>query len=164
IFEGKAWYHDGVIVNYKNFKIIFDYYEIWSRKICSPMTRCYAEFTSADDFRFKLSNETFASEVAEFFGAQDVKINRPEIDEKFVIRTNNEFKVKRILANQNTRNRLSRLRKVNLEISDDNGIWDGKLENGKLQLSLFFEGKSKEQDLLLHVLGLFKEILDDLKE
>lgn len=164
VFEGKAWYHDGVVVNYQDFKIIFDYFDVWSGKISKPVTRCFVEFKSIDGFRFKISNEGLASKISKFFGSQDVEINQSDFDEKFVVKANNEFKIKRILANRNIRNYLNQIDKVNLELSDDNGVWDGKLEKGKLQLSCFFYGNTKDENQLMNVLKLFKEIINDLKE
>jgi len=163
-FNGLAQYHDGVKVDYNGITIYFDHFDLWSGKFSSTLTRVYAQFSSLDNFKFKIDSSSLTSKISEFFGSQDIKIGRKEFDDKFIIKSNNEFKIKKILDNPNTRACLSSIDDVHLEISDSNGIWEGNLSDGKLELSFYFDEIINDSDRLIPILILFRYIIDDLQE
>jgi hypothetical protein len=62
------------------------------------------------------------------------------------------------------RNYLENLKEVNIQISDQNGIWEDKLPKGELQLSFFSDEEIKDFQVLNLLLDLFKQMLDELFE
>jgi hypothetical protein len=79
-----------------------------------------------------------------------------------VIKANNEFKIKSLLQNHKIRNLIEVQKEMNIEVSDQKGIWEEKLPEKEFELSYFMEGEIKDVEELKLLLRLFKEILDEL--
>ncbi len=80
-------------------------------------TRLTAPLQTLSDFRFAIHEENFLDEAGKFFGMQDVVIGYPEFDEKFIIKTNNEAKVKALFSDSNIREVLQSLTHFTLQIA-----------------------------------------------
>ncbi|WP_367755239.1 hypothetical protein [Flavobacterium sp. WC2430] len=162
--EGVSWYSDRTEIDYKNTKVVFDNYTLWSGKFSTEKTRVIVSFISVDNFKFEIYRNGFVRKIEKLFGAQDIEIGRADFDKDFIIKANNEFKTKKLLQNQKIRNYLENLKEVNIQISDQNGIWEDKLPKGELQLSFFSDEEIKDFQVLNLLLDLFKEMLDELFE
>lgn len=66
-------------------------------------TTLTAPLATLTDFRFAIHEEHFTDEIGKFFGMQDVVLGYKEFDEKLVVRTNDETKVKEIFADESVR-------------------------------------------------------------
>ena len=104
------------------------------------------------------------SSIAKIFGAQDVEIGNPEFDKKFIIKTNNEFKLKAFLRNKDLRVHIENCDKINLQISDREGIWGPKLAVNQFELSFFIKEPINDIQKLKSIYSLFIEMLKQLKE
>lgn len=67
------------------------------------LTTLKAPLTSTGDFRFALHKEHFLDEIGKFFGMQDVVTGYPGFDKHVVVKTNNEEKIKSIVADEGFR-------------------------------------------------------------
>lgn len=78
-----------------------------------------------DGFRFAIHEDTFLDEAGKLFGMQDVVIGYPEFDDKVIIKTNNEEKVKLLFDSEEVREALKALNDFSLHIEStdhqDNG-------------------------------------------
>jgi hypothetical protein len=162
--EGYSWISDSTEVNYKNWIIIFDNFTAWSGKYSTETTRIIVPITLIDNFRFEIYHEGFIRKIEKLFGAQDIKIGYPDFDKAFIIKSNNEFKIKTLLRNKEIRNFIESLKEVNLEISDQKGIWGEKLPKNEYELSYFMDGEIQNIQTLKSLLELFKLILDELHQ
>ena len=160
--EGYSWRSDSNTIEYKNWKIIFDNYTLWSGKYSSQMTRVVVPITLTDNFKFEIYREGFIRKIEKLFGAQDIEIGYPEFDKAFTIKSNNEFKVKTLLRSREIRNLLESQKEVNIQISDQEGIWENKLPEGEYELSYYMDGEVDDMEILKSVLKVFKLILDEL--
>lgn len=159
---GYSWISDSTEIEYKNWKIIFDNFTVWSGKYSSETTRIIAPITLADNFRFELYREGFIRKVEKLFGAQDIEIGDVDFDKVFTIKSNNEFKIKTLLQNKDIKNLIQSQKEVNLVISDQKGIWEEKLPKGEFELSYYVDGEIHNFESLKSLLKLFKLILDEL--
>ncbi len=66
-------------------------------------TMLRSELTTTAGFRFAIHHESFLDDLGKFFGMQDVEIGYPEFDEKVIVKTNNEAKVKSLFIHQPVR-------------------------------------------------------------
>lgn len=164
LIEPVSWHSGKTEIEYRNLKIVFDYYTLWSGKYSTVMTRAFISFVSADNFKFEIYRNGIIRRIEKLFGAQDVEIGRSEFDKAFIIKTNNEFKIKKLLNNQKVRNHLENLKELNIQICDQYGIWEHKLPEKELQLSFFADGKVSEIETLKIILELIKEMTDELFE
>lgn len=160
--EGNSWVSDKTEFEHNNFKIIFDNFTIWSGKYSTETTRIIVPFISNDNFRFEIYRTGFVRAIEKLFGAQDVTIGRRDFDKEFIIKTNNEFKVKSFLQNQKIRDLITSQKEVNIEISDQKGIWEEKLPEKNLELSFYANDEIKDIERLKLLLHLFKEMTDTL--
>ncbi|CAC9976880.1 hypothetical protein [Flavobacterium panici] len=162
--EGYFWNSDSVEIEYENWKIVFDNYTLWSGKYSTEMTRVIVPITLQDNFRFEIYKEGFIRKIEKFFGAQDIEIGYADFDKAFTIKSNNEFKIKTLLKNSDIRNSISNQKDVNIQISDQKGIWEEKLPKDKFELSYFSDGEILDLNILNDLLELFKLILNEMFE
>jgi hypothetical protein len=160
--EGYSWRSDSTEIEYKTWKIIFDNYRLWSGKNSTQMTRVITPITLKDNFKFEIYREGFVRKIEKLFGAQDIEIGYPDFDKAFIIKSNNEFKIKTLLRNKEIRNLISSQKEVNIQILNYQGIWEKELPENKFELSYFMDGQIKDIETLKSLLELFKLILDDL--
>nr|WP_315150009.1 hypothetical protein [uncultured Flavobacterium sp.] len=161
-FEGQYGMLDGTIISYKNWKIVFDYYDLYSGKFNERFTRIFVPIVSVDDFRFEIYNNGIIRSIEKIFGAQDIEIGIKEFDKRFILKANNGFKLKKLLLNPRIRQLLEIQKEVNFEISNYKGIWEK--ETQELEVSYFVKGEIKSIETLSSLLDLFKLVLDKLVE
>lgn len=160
--EGYSWQSDSTEIEYKNWKIVFDNYRLWSGKYSTQMTRVIAPITLKDHFKFEIYNEGFTRKIEKLFGAQDIEIGYPDFDKAFTIKSNNEFKIKTLLRNKELRNRIAIQKEVNIHISDQKGIWEQKLPENEFELSYYIDGEIDNLETLNSLLELFKILLNEM--
>lgn len=160
--EEFSWHSAKTEIDYKDLKIIFDNYTLWSGKYNTIITRIIVPFNSVDNFRFEIYNSGLLSRIEKLFGGQDVKIGREDFDKKHTIKANNELKIKTLLQNQKIRNLIEIQKSVHIEISDQKGIWEEKLPEKEFELSYYEDGKIEDIERLKSILNLFKEIIGGL--
>lgn len=161
-FTGRYGMLDGTIVNYKNWNIVFDYYDLYSGKFKQRFTRIFVPIDSRDNFKFEIYNNGIIRSVEKFFGAQDIEIGIKEFDKKFILKANNEFKLKRLLQNSTLRSLIKKEAEFNFQISNYKGIWEEETTN--FELSFFAKGEIKSIETLNSLLNIFKITLESLEE
>jgi len=162
--EGHSWTSDSVEIEYQNWKIVFDNFTLWSGKYSSEVTRIIAPIILKENFRFEIYSEGFIRKIEKLFESQDIQIAYPEFDKAFIIKSNNEFKIKTLLQNKAIRNSILTQKGVNLVISDRKGIWEEKLPENEFELSYFVSHKIQNMETLKSLLLLFKSILNQLHQ
>ncbi|MDR6761740.1 hypothetical protein J2Y38_001949 [Flavobacterium sp. 2755] len=160
--EGYSWQSDSVEIEYKNWKIVFDNYTLWSGKYGAEMTRVIVPIILQNNFRFEIYREGFVRKIEKIFGAQDIEIGYADFDKSFTIKSNNESKIKTLLQNNKIRNFIASQKDVNIQISDQKGIWEGKLPENEFELSYFIDGEIRDINTLNQLLELFILILDEM--
>ncbi|WP_343614312.1 hypothetical protein [Flavobacterium sp.] len=162
--EGHSSHSDSVEIEYKNWKIVFDNYRLWSGKYSAEMTRIVAPITLKDNFKFEIYKEGFIRKIEKIFGAEDIEIGYDDFDKMFTIKSNNEFKIKTLLRNKEIRDLISSQKDVNIQISDQKGIWEQKLPENEFELSYFIDGEILDLNTLNQLLQLFKLTIDAMLE
>ncbi|REH01647.1 hypothetical protein [Flavobacterium aquicola] len=162
--EGESWHSDRAEINYSEFKIIFDNYTLWSGKYSQEFTRVVVPFISRNNFTFEIYRNDILSSIEKIFGAQDIKIDIKEFDDLFIIKSNNELKVKSLLQNKKIRELIQKQIEGNLEISQHNSIWKPMLPKNEYQLLYYQEGKIADIEKLKSLLNLFIELIFELQK
>jgi hypothetical protein len=161
--EEFSWHSAKAEIDYNGLKIIFDNYTLWSGKYNTEMTRVMVSFNSFENFELEIYRSGIIRNIEKLFGAQDVKIGRNDFDKKFIIKTNNEHKIRTILQNEKIRKLIEIQKNINIVISNEKGIWEGKLPENKYELCFYDDGEIKDIERLKSILNLFKEFIDELK-
>lgn len=160
--EGYSWNSDSSEIEYKNWKIVFDNFTLWSGEHSAQMTRVVVAITLKDNFKFEIYREGFVRKIEKLFEAQDIETGHPDFDKTYTIKSNNEFKVKKLLNNKDIRNLIESQKDVNLQISNQKGIWEQILPLNEFELSYFTDGEIQDLKVLGSLLQLFKVLLDEL--
>jgi len=121
-------------------------------------TTLLAPLSSNDDFRFAVHTKHITDAIGKLFGMQDVVIGHTDFDEKFIIKTNNEAKVKALFNDSSVRNILLSLPHFTLEIIDEND----SLHDNVLQL--YIEEAIVQPERLRPVYHTFVQLLQRLNE
>jgi len=162
------WHSDKAVVDYKDYKIIFDNYThhttAGGNAYKQGYTRVRIPYASSDNFRFDLYRQKFFSTVAKIFGAQDVVIGSPEFDKKYIIKANDAFTVKALLGSGAIQKKIEAIPTINLQISDRKGIWGRKLPTGQMELCFFTEGEISNIPHLKDIHSLMTTLIDRLEE
>ncbi|MFH6997231.1 hypothetical protein ACHRVZ_04805 [Flavobacterium sp. FlaQc-57] len=64
--EGYSWRSDSNTIDYKNWKIIFDNYTLWSGKYSTQMTRVVAPITFTDNLNLKSIAKDLSGKLKNF--------------------------------------------------------------------------------------------------
>jgi len=158
--EPKWWGGDRVTAEVGQWEIVLDWYH--ANKV--TYTRMRAPYVNADGFRFHLFRKHFLSGVAEWLGFQDVRIGEAAFDDAFVVRGNDEAKLRALLARPRLRALLEAQPEVSLRVVDDEGFFRKKFPAGVDKLEFIVVGVIKDIDRLKLLYELFAETLQALCE
>lgn len=160
--KGGFWQANKVVVQEKKWTITLDTFAVHTQHAHIPFTRMRTPFVSRDGFRFKVSRRGFFSPLAILFGKKTVSAGIPEFDKKFVIQSNDEYKLRKLFAHQAIRELVEGQKQIHLEIKDDEG-WTGPKFPSDVDLLYFHaSGIIKDNDRLKSMFRLFAEILNEL--
>ena len=119
-----------------------------------PVTSFSAQLHDETVFRFHIEKQGLKQEIGKLFGVQDVIIGHPEFDKKFLIRTNDESKVKEVLSHAEVSSTLLNHPIVEFKIRERRiGM------NKEIVLTLELEGGITEPEKLRNIFQPFKIVL-----
>lgn len=159
---GGFWKGDKVVARAGEWSVTLDTYTVSDGKTSTTYTRMRAPFINKDGFKFKIYRKNIFSEVGKFFGMQDIEIGIPTFDEKFIIKGNNEFKVKELFANSTIRELIEKQQSIYFSVKDDEGRFGPSFPEGVDELYFQVVGVIKDPDRLKSLYDLFAEILNQL--
>jgi hypothetical protein len=160
--KGGFWKGDKVHVNYGEWTITLDTFTVSDGKTSTTYTRLRAPYVNKDNFRFTVYRAGFFSELGKLFGMQDVEVGYPEFDEAFVIKGNDEAKLRALFANQRVRRLIENQQTIRLTVKDDEGWFGTRFPEGVDELYFCVLGIIKDIEQLKSLFDLFAEVLDHL--
>lgn len=166
--ERHYWYSESVELEHRGLMICFDHYTHYAtvahHTSTGSVTRITVPFISRNDFRFEIVRTGFLHNIAVFFGAMDIKTGYEQFDREFVIKSNNENAVLKLLKNKEFRSSLESQEDVNLLIANRRGIWEEELPHGQLELGYYVDGQCENMAQLLSIYKIVCLCLDELIE
>lgn len=158
---------DKVAVVCKNHTILLDHYvhytTVGSNTYQKEYTRGIVEFRSPDKLKLRLTSQDLVDNIGKLFGAQDILVGDKQFDKQFMIKGNDEYKIQLLFSDHSIKKLLSELKVVRLEITDGEGLFDEKVQEGNSMLYFLSEEKVKNVQQLNKIYQLFAELLDALK-
>ena len=126
-------------------------------------TRMRAPYVNADGFRFTVYRKGLLTGFGKLLGMQDVNVGHAEFDDAFVIKGNDEQKLRRLFANAKLRALIQLQPKIHFGVNDDDGVFLPYPE-GVDQLCFTAQGDAPITDLhrLKLLYELFAETLEEL--
>ena len=160
--EGGLWRGSKVQGQVGEWTITLDTYTVSTGKSHVTYTRLRAPFVNKDGFRFTIYRQGFFSELGKYLGMQDIEVGFPEFDRGFIIKGNDEAKVRALFANPRIRQLIQAQPAIHLEIKDDEGWFGASFPEGVDELYFQVRGVIKDVGQLKALYDLFAETLNQL--
>lgn len=126
-------------------------------------TRMRAPFVNLDNFYFKIYRSGVFSEMGKLLGMKDISIGYKKFDDIFVIKSNNEEKVKLLFANESIRSLMENQPHSNLQIKDNDGRGRKHFPDGVDELYFEVIGVIRDIERLKELYELFAKVLQELR-
>ncbi len=160
--DGGFWSGSKVLARTGVWTITLDTYTVSTGKTTMVFTRMRAPYINRDGFRFKVYRKSMFSGLGKMLGMQDVEIGEPQFDEEFIIKGNDELKLKKLFSYPKLRELLLSQREVNFEIKDDEGWFATNFPEGVDELVFQAAGVITDIGELKNLYEIFALILDQL--
>jgi hypothetical protein len=158
----KSWRGDKVQVTHGDWTITLDTFIVMAGKAPIVFTRMRAPYVSQSGFRFSIHRRNVFTDLAGWFGAQDIEVDDPEFDEAFVIKSNDESRVREMLRSQRLRDLLNAQKDMGMKVLDKESWLGARFPADADELYFAVTGVIKDIDRLKGLYDLFAEILEQL--
>jgi hypothetical protein len=159
---GGFFARDKVVATTDQWTITLDTYTVSNGKSSSTYTRLRAPYVNKDGFRFTFYRSGLFTPLGEMLGMSDITIGDPSFDEAFVLKANNEQRVRQLLSNPAVRQLMNAQPRIRVEVKDDEGWFGTRFPEGVDELYFVTGGVIKDIDLLAGLFDLFSAILHQL--
>jgi len=160
--DGSFWKGDKVQGTHGPWTITLDTYTISDGKTSTTYTRMRAPFVDPAGFRFTVYRKGIFSDVGKWFGMQDIEIGYPTFDHGFIIKSNQEGKLRELLADSKLQELISQQPQIYFSVKEDEGVFGSKFPEGVDELYFQVVGTIKDVERLKSLYELFAETLDQL--
>lgn len=160
--ESSFWKGDKVEATHGEWTVTLDSYAVHTGKVVIVFTRMRAPYVNPGGFRFSVFRRHAFSGVARWLGLQDIEVGDEPFDDQFIVRGNDENRVRELFANPRIRELLSSQPDVHFDVKDDEGWFGPKFPEGVDELHFAVGGTIKDIERLKLLYELFAETLDQL--
>jgi hypothetical protein len=87
-------------------------------------TRMRAPYVNPEGFRFTIYRKGFFSDLGKLLGMQDIEVGEPDFDEAFIIKGNDEDRLRVLFSDPKIRQMIQDQPQIRLEVKDSEG-WCG---------------------------------------
>ena len=160
--DGGTWAKDTFRYHYKNWD--FDFHTFTQRhgQTTCIYTRLRVPFLVKGNLRLSIYKEGFFSSIGKLFNMQDIQINDHNFDHSFIIKGNDEAKIKQLLSNLSLKRAFLALEGANIRIDNGRGFFKDRYPEDVNALVFECNGIIKKLDKLHALFNLFQEVLDSL--
>jgi hypothetical protein len=160
--DGGVFKPDKVVATHGEWVVTLDTYAVSTGKTVIIFTRMRAPYVNPDGFTFTIYRKGIFTEVGKWLGMQDVSIGHEAFDEAFVIKGNDESRLRDLFSSERLRDLVARQPNVKFSVRDDEGWFGPHFPEGVDELHFVVGGVSKDLDRLKGLYELFAETLDQL--
>lgn len=160
--EGGFWKGDKVEATHGEWTITLDTYTVSNGKSSVTYTRMRAPYVNPDGFHFTIYRKGIFSDIAKWFGMQDVAVGYEPFDQDFIIKGNSEMKLRQLFADARIRELIAAQPAIRFTVKDDEGWFGAALPEGVDELYFEVVGVIKDVEQLKMLYELFAETLDQL--
>ncbi len=162
--KDKFQIHDVLRYSSGEWEITLDQYYVITGTQKTAYTRMRAPFVNKDGLQFEIYKESLASSIAKLFGMQDIEGGDAFFDDNFIIKGNNEEKVKILLNDKGLMKLIELLPDLSFQIREDDGWFSEKFPEGVNELYFLCEGEIKDEAMLKNLFEIFSITLERLVE
>ncbi|MCH4886009.1 hypothetical protein EZV73_00450 [Acidaminobacter sp. JC074] len=163
IIEGKWGNGPFIVIPYKSWHIIFDYFVVSTGKSAITYTRLRAAFKNPSQFELKLSKEGVFSKIGKALGGQDIQIGDELFDHDYIVKSNDELMATRLLNHHELKSRIDFHKSFHLDLIHKNQMGIKCLPD-ESALSFMTAQVIKDEHAIKKLVELFEVYLDVLVE
>jgi hypothetical protein len=160
--EGGHWKGNKVQAHVGTWTITLDTYTFQTQHTHVTYTRIRAPYVNPEGFRFTIYRKGIFSELGKLLGMQDIEVGDPDFDEAFIIKGNDEFRVRDLFANPQIRQMVQAQPQIRLDVKDSEGWFGPKFPQDVDELHFQVVGVITDKELLKTLFNLFAAVLDQL--
>ncbi|MGD0095796.1 MAG: hypothetical protein ABSB60_04835 [Terracidiphilus sp.] len=160
--DGGFWKGDKVEATHGPWTITLDTYTVSNGKSSTTYTRMRAPYENSNGFRFTVYRKSIFSGIGKWFGMQDIEIGDPYFDSDFILKGNNEAKLRELLGDLRLRELIADQPDIHFSVKDDEGFFNSRFPDGVDELCFQVVGVIKDVEQLKLLFELFSETLDQL--
>jgi hypothetical protein len=160
--DGGFWKGDKVQAAHDEWTVTLDTYTVSTGKATVVFTRMRAPYVNPGGFRFTVYRKGMFSGIAKMLGMQDIEIGDESFDHDFIVKGNDEARVRELLANHRIRELIARQPEIRFTVKDDEGWFGANFPEGVDELYFQTVGVIKDVERLKLLYELFAETLDHL--
>ena len=160
--KGGFWKQHKVQVHVGPWTITLDTHTESSGESSVTYTRMRAPYVNPEGFRFTIYRKGFFSDLGKLLGMQDIQVGDPEFDEAFIIKGNDESKVRTLFDDPNLRRLVQAQPDIRLEVKDSEGWFGPRFPENVDELHFQVVGVIKDVGRLKALFELFAAVLDRL--
>ena len=142
--------------------ITLDTFTVHANNAHIPFTRLRAPFLNTERLRLRIYRSNVFAEIGKWFGMQDIAVGSVQFDDDFVIKANNEARVRAFCANASLQKKLSAQKSITLSVEDNEGWFGPKFPPDTDELRVVVSGHLKDTARIEELFDLFAEALDQL--
>lgn len=160
--QGGFFKQTKIEVHHEQWTITLDTFSESAGETTVIYTRMRAPFVNKDGFRFTIYRKGFFSDLGKLLGMQDVEIGEPGFDDTFIIKGNDEAKLRLLFSNERIRRMIEQQPKIHLSVRDDEGWFNTKFPAGVDELYFAVTGVIRDIEQLKTLYELFSDLLNQL--
>jgi hypothetical protein len=160
--EGGFWKGSKVQAHVGPWTVTLDIHTVSSGESSTTYTRIRAPYVNPEGFRFTIYRKGFFSELGKFLGMQDIEVGDPEFDEAFIIKGNDEDRVRALFTEPKIRQMIQDQPQIRLAVKDSEGWFGPRFPEDVDELHFQVVGVIKDVERLTSLFDLFAVVLDQL--
>jgi hypothetical protein len=160
--EGGFWKGGKVQAQVGPWTVTLDTYTESSGESAVTYTRMRAPYVNPDGFRFTIYRRGFFSNLGKLLGMQDIEVGDPEFDEAFIVKGNDEDRVRVLFSDPKIRQMIQDQPKIRLTVKDSEGWFGPKFPEDVDEVHFQVVGVIKDVERLKALFDLFAAVLDQL--
>lgn len=160
--EGSFTKSSRVKVQIKEWVVTLDTFTVSTGNSSTTYTRMRAPYVNPDQFRFTIYRRSVFSNLGKLLGMQDVCIGEAAFDDAFIIKANDEAKVRKLFQIAKLREMVASQPRIHLTVKDDEGWFGAEFPEGVDELCFQVGGVLKDIEQLKSLYLLFALTLSSL--
>jgi hypothetical protein len=160
--QGGFWKGDKVQATHGEWTITLDTYAVSTGKVTIIYTRLRAPYVNPDHFRFTIYRRGLFSDIAKWFGMQDIQVGYPDFDRDFIIKGSDQQKLRALFDDPRVRELIAAQPQIHFTVKDNEGLFGASFPADTDELCFTVTGVIKDMDRLNQLFDLMAETLDQL--
>ena len=121
--DGGFWKGDKVQATHDDWTVTLDTYAVSTGKATVVFTRMRAPYVNPGGFQFTVYRKGVFSGIGKMLGMQDIEIGDESFDKDFILKGNDEARVRDLLSNQKIRELIAGQRDIKFTVKDEKDGW-----------------------------------------